>query len=110
MPVQKGKRRKPQRRRTRGEEPGPAFTAPSTQNDVAPSRGGTARPLRGPRWNPPLWLNLTIGPLMIAAGLYFGLLQPGARSSGRLFLLVAYLAVGVWYLVRAGMQIWQKRQ
>ena len=42
---------------------------------------------------------------MLGAGLWFGLLQPGAMNGSRVFLLVAYMAVGVWYLYRAGIQI-----
>jgi hypothetical protein len=100
MPEQKGKRRKPQRRGARS-EPGPAYTEPSPQ---APERNiGRAR--RRAAWNAPLWINIPVGVAMLIAGIYFGLLQAGAITAPRIFLLVAYLAVGVWYLYRASIQI-----
>lgn len=101
MPEQKGKRRRPQNRHRRG-EPGPAYTPPTAS--VEPRTSSGSRSIRGPRWNPPLWVNLTVGPLMIFAGIYFGLVQGGGGGS-RIFLLVAYLGVGIWYLYKASIQI-----
>jgi hypothetical protein len=102
MPEQKGKRRKTHNR-TRRAEPGPAYTPPAAVTSRPTATG--SRSIRGPRWNPPLWVNVIIGPLMILAGLWFGLLQPGQHTTARLFLLVAYLAVGIWYLYKASVQI-----
>lgn len=102
MPEQKGKRRRTQNR-SRRSDPGPAYTPPTPA--ARPTQPSGFRPLKGPRWNPPLWVNLTVGPLMIVAGIYFGLLQPGSKGGGQIFLLVAYLGVGIWYLYKAGVQI-----
>jgi hypothetical protein len=102
MPEQKGKRRKTHNR-TRRAEPGPAYTPPATVTTRPTTTG--SRPIRGPRWNPPLWVNVIIGPLMVLAGIWFGWLQPGQHTAARLFLLVAYLAVGIWYLYKASVQI-----
>jgi len=107
MPEQKGKRRKTPNRHRRA-EPGPAYTPPVVAPAQTPTTG--SRPFRGPRWNPPLWVNLTVGPLMVLAGIYFGWLQPGKHTAARLFLLVAYLAVGLWYLYKASIQIRARRQ
>jgi hypothetical protein len=106
MPIQKGKKRRPQRRRNQG-EPGPSYTAPVT-TPTTPS--GRASPIRGPRFNAPLWVNLLIGPLMIVAGIYFGLIQSKNHSGTSLLLLVAYIGIGVWYLYRASIQIRQRMQ
>jgi hypothetical protein len=42
---------------------------------------------------------------MLIAGVYFGLLQPGALTAARIVLLVAYIAIGSWYLYRASVQL-----
>lgn len=54
-----------------------------------------------------MWVNLSVGPVMIAAGLWFGLLQPGSHN---FVLLVAYLIVGGWYVYRGAMQIRARMQ
>jgi hypothetical protein len=100
MPEQKGKRRKPQRRGARS-VPGPAYTEPSPE---PATRSGMGRPRRA-GWNAPLWINIPVGIAMLIAGVYFGLLQSGSITGPRIFLLVAYLGVGVWYLYRASIQI-----
>jgi hypothetical protein len=42
---------------------------------------------------------------MLVAGVYFGLLQPGAITAARIVLLIAYIAIGIWYLYRASNQL-----
>jgi hypothetical protein len=59
--------------------------------------------------NAPLWINLLVGPVMIIAGLWFGLLQPGPHTVWRLALLAGYVLVGGWYLYRAANQIRERR-
>jgi hypothetical protein len=108
VPEQKGKKRKPQRRRSSGDA-GPSYTPPAQSDSSSrPERG--ARPVMRGRMNAPLWINLLVGPIMIIAGLWFGLLQPGAQSGWRLALLAGYLVVGGWYLYRAAQQIRARRE
>lgn len=98
MPVPKGKqRRKPRNRVRRG--PVEEVTSP------APAPAGRQRAGRGiarARRQPPLWLNVTLGIIMVVAGTYFTLFSPGGLSiPARVGLLVGYLAVGGYYFFKA---------
>jgi hypothetical protein len=49
----------------------------------------------------PPWMNGALGAFMLAAGVYFFIIQKGMDTRTRLVLLVGYIAVAGFYFYRA---------
>lgn len=98
MPIQKGKQRRKPRNRIRRETT-EELAAPSV---VAPSKARSAKPLRPARRQPPLWLNVTLGLVMVVAGTYFTIFSPGGLgTAARLILLLGYFLIAGYYFGKA---------
>lgn len=98
MPVTKGKKKTKRERRRFG-----SISVREPGESPAPAPARAARPVRRRGWQGPLWLNATLGGVMILAGIIAVLLrQP-------VFILVAYWALGGIYLYRAYRQYLAKR-
>lgn len=98
MPVQKGKQRRKPRNRTRREltretVESPNVTAPTTR---------ARNPVRRTRRQPPMWLNVTLGVIMVVAGTYFTIFSPGGLgTAARLILLLGYFLIAGYYFGKA---------
>ncbi len=106
MPIQKGKKRRRERRH------GPRIAdeqleSDSAASDVKPSRSRVSR--RG--WTPPLWVNAAFGFGMLVFGGLFALNPPKGESPGlRAALLLGYTAIAGFYLARAYRQYRARRE
>jgi hypothetical protein len=100
MPVAKGKKKTKRERRRFGSA---SSTAVEVDAPAPPARA--SRPTRRRGWQGPLWLNVTLGVIMIVGGVIF----TAINSAGGFFVLVAYWAVGGFYLYRAYRQYQEKR-
>ena len=98
MPVPKGKQRRKPRNRVRRELTGVASEpaeAPATK-----TRG--SKPVGRTRRQPPLWLNVTLGFVMVIAGTYFTIFSPGGLgTAARLILLLGYYLIAGYYFGKA---------
>jgi hypothetical protein len=96
MPVAKGKRNKGSRMRGRM---GPQEEIPAKEPIRKTERARVPR--RG--WQPPMWVNLMFGTIIITAGVVFflGFQVNGLGTGARLLFLVGYFALGGLYLGRA---------
>ncbi len=98
MPVPKGKQRRKPRNRVRRDLTSTAVepaTAPAAKTRSSRSAGRSRR-------QPPLWLNVTLGIIMVVAGTYFTLFSPGGLSLiARLILLLGYFLVAGYYFGKA---------
>jgi hypothetical protein len=54
------------------------------------------------RRQPPLWLNVTLGIIMVVAGTYFTIFSPGGLgTTARLILLLGYFLIAGYYFGKA---------
>ena len=100
MPVAKGKKKTKRERRRFG-----SASSPALSEDAPAVRTKAAQPARRRGWQGPLWLNLTLGLVMIVGGVIF----TAINSAGGFWILLAYWAVGGFYLYRAYRQYQAKR-
>lgn len=98
MPVPKGKQRRKPRNRVRRDlstttlEPA-TVTAPKSRSN---------KPARRGRRQPPLWMNVTLGFVMVVAGTYFTIFSPGGLGLGaRAILLLGYFLIAGYYFGKA---------
>jgi uncharacterized membrane-anchored protein len=98
MPVAKGKKKTKRERRRFG-----SATPIAPNEDAGPAQGKAAKPVRRRGWEGPLWLNITVGVIMVLAGIIFTV----TSGTGIVF-LVLYWAVGGFYLYRAYRQYQKK--
>lgn len=98
MPVPKGKQRRKPRNRVRRD-----LTSEAVEPTAAPAaKTRNSRPVRRSRRQPPLWLNVTLGIIMVVAGTYFTIFSPGGlRLAARLILLLGYFLVAGYYFGKA---------
>ena len=97
MPVQKGKRRKRPRNRSKehvsSDNPATSTVAARPVKAAAPRRS---------MWQGPPWLNAALGVFMLLAGVvFFAWDQKGTGIRDKLLLLVAYLVLAGFYFFRA---------
>jgi hypothetical protein len=106
MPVQKGKRRKKTRRRSRFGD----YEESTETDDERPASRSTSTPAPRRRWESPLWLNVAIGVAMVALGLWF-LVSPqkGFGTGARTIILFGYFALAALYLTKAYRQYRSKQ-
>ena len=108
MPVQKGKRRKRPRRR------GSGGLAPAADEVVEPSPAvgkRAARPIMRRGWEPPLWVNATVGVVLFVLGIFFMMApNPGFSGGVNVFILLGYFALAGLYLGKALRQYRRRRQ
>src|SRR5579872_1594839 len=98
MPVPKGKQRRKPRNRVRRDLT--SEVAEPTPTPAAKSRG--SRPVGRTRRQPPLWLNVTLGVIMVVAGTYFTIFSPGGLALvARLILLLGYFLIAGYYFGKA---------
>ena len=98
MPVPKGKQRRKPRNRIRRE----LSSAPveSTPIPTAKSRG--SRSARPARRQTPMWLNITLGVIMVVAGTFFTVVSPGGLGTvARIILLLGYFIIAGYYFGKA---------
>jgi hypothetical protein len=98
MPVQKGKQRRKPRNRVRRD--------PSNESvefsGVAAPKARASKPVGRARRQPPLWLNVTLGLIMVVAGTYFTIFSPGGLGTvARLILLLGYFLIAGYYFGKA---------
>ena len=107
MPERKGKRRRrPRNRPARG-----VLTVDEDEAPPVPAR--SARPARTvrKRWQPPFWVNVTLGGGMLIFGLLFFILpQRGVGTNQKVLLFIGYLVVAGFYLVQAYRQYRARQQ
>lgn len=108
MPETKGKRRNRGRRRPSG---APYSTAPATHH--APASVPAPAPRRGLRrrgWQPPLWYNIFLGVISLAAGIWLfqGVIQHHTKGF-QAYLPFLYFLLAAMTLVRAYTQIKARR-
>ena len=98
MPVPKGKQRRKPRNRVRRD-----LTTTAVETETAPAtKTRNSRPVRRSRRQPPLWLNVTLGFIMVVAGTYFTIFSPGGLGLiARLILLLGYYLVAGYYFGKA---------
>ncbi|HEX6510568.1 MAG TPA: hypothetical protein VF221_23310 [Chloroflexota bacterium] len=107
MPVQKGKRRK----RPRNRVPRDAGDDIAEQAAPAATRASGSRPASRQRRQPPPWLNVTLGTVMVVAGSYFTIVAPGGLGTpGRLILLLGYFLIAGYYFGKAYRQYRRRGQ
>jgi hypothetical protein len=98
MPVPKGKQRRKPRNRVRRDLTG-AAVEPAVAS-VPKARG--SKPIGRARRQPPLWLNVTLGFVMVIAGTYFTIFSPGGLgTAARLILLLGYFLIAGYYFGKA---------
>lgn len=97
MPVQRGKKRKRERRRGQRDE----GESEGLQTATSRQSGSASRPVKRARWQAPLWFNAMFGTVMVLTGIYVAVTQPHLSAGGRLVILVAYGFLGGLLLARA---------
>lgn len=98
MPIQKGKQRRKPRNRTR-RDLDEESVVPSSQS---PARASAAKPVRRTRRQPPMWLNIMLGLIMVVAGPYFTIFAPGGLAlPARGILLLGYFLIAGYYFLKA---------
>lgn len=75
----------------------------------APRKQAPAKQIMRRGFQAPLWLNATIGFVMLFFGIFYFATNGSVGSGERLLLLVAYLAVAGFYIARALRQYLAKR-
>lgn len=104
MTVQKGKRRRKVHRHYADQ----GVVVPQSEQGVKPAPEKRPAPPRQ-RWQPPYWLNLVFGVVMLAAGVAFSLrplFSGGSINASSLVVFVLYVAVAGIYIVKG----WRQRQ
>jgi uncharacterized membrane protein HdeD (DUF308 family) len=109
MPVPRGKRNKGSRRRG---QLGAAPTAAPAASTGTSAKRSSSLPIQRRRRSQPLWVNASMGAVMLVVGLYFFIFLPpkGASLALRIGLLLLYFALAGLYLGRALIQMRKKRQ
>lgn len=107
MPIQKGKQRKKPRNRAR-RDPSSEIVEPSAP---AVSKTRSARQVGRSRRQPPLWLNVVLGVIMVVAGTYFTIFVPGGLGpAARIILLLGYFLIAGYYFGKAYRQYRRRAQ
>jgi hypothetical protein len=98
MPVPKGKQRRKPRNRVRRD----LMSTEAEPVEASAPRVRANRPLGRTRRQPPLWLNVTLGFIMVVAGTYFTIFSPGGLGlAARLILLLGYFLIAGYYFGKA---------
>jgi hypothetical protein len=98
MPVPKGKQRRKPRNRVRRAPTNESAEASS----VAAPKTSAGKTMRRARRQPPLWLNILLGLIMVVAGPYFTFFTSGGLAiPARVILLLGYFLIGGYYFVKA---------
>jgi hypothetical protein len=99
MPIQKGKKRRRQRRH------GPRAESQVAAESADPDRRPRAsRPVRRFGWEMPLWANAVFGASLALVGIVFFLGQRSGNPTTRVVLLLLYLILAAVYLGKAARQ------
>ncbi len=108
MPVTKGKKKSKRVRRRLGMLGG-GEEFDDTAASPVPRKQVPAKPIMRRGFQAPLWLNATIGVAMLLFGVSYFVVNGTGKGGESLLLLVAYLAIGGFYIARAVRQFIAKR-
>jgi len=79
------------------------FASTTVESTTAPAaKTRSSRPVGRNRRQPPVWLNVTLGIIMVVAGTYFTIFSPGGLALvARLILLLGYFLIAGYYFGKA---------